>query len=290
MPGPRKISACPSWLALREDRLGFVYQTERAEVVKKIFKLAIGGIGAYAIAQLLDKEGIRPFGSSATWDHSAIDSMLRNRATVGEYQPKSFANGAKRGVPTGSPVPNYYPAVIDEATFQAAQAARRQNLTSRRSARGRNLANIFDGLATCAYCGNELKSLSNSDNTRSLVCSRDMDSEGCTRTAWSYSDFEANVLQFLAHPALVAMLDGEKRESLSGLVSDIKVLAVNDVYAARCNIAIALERVVTKLNVASAGAKPVPRTSNTKIRRNISGRYYDIRLWDGPILRGLAVD
>jgi len=289
MSDRKKIYSCPGWLAVREDRLGFVYLPDRAEVVRRIFELAIGGVGAHVIAKLLNEDGVPPFGASPKWDRCAIDAVLRNRATVGDYQPKRFANGVKRGVAVGPAVPNYYPAIIDEGTFQAVQLARRQNRMSRPVA-GRNLANIFDGLTTCAYCGNEMILRSNSDNTRSLVCSKDVDGDGCTRTAWNYSDFEANVLQFLVHPALFALLGSEKQEVLSNLVKEMEFLLDCSEYSVRYSVAKSLKEVVTTLSLANAGADPVRRATGARVRRNLSGRYYDIRLWDGPLLRGLIFD
>ncbi len=44
MTQTKKISAAPSWLGLTENREQFVYLPERAEVVKRIFELAIGGM------------------------------------------------------------------------------------------------------------------------------------------------------------------------------------------------------------------------------------------------------
>jgi len=72
--------------------------------------------------------------------------MLRNRATVGEHQPRSYVGGSKKGTPIGDPISAYYPPVIDEATFQAAQEARRRNLLTGRGRKGNNIANLFTGL------------------------------------------------------------------------------------------------------------------------------------------------
>ena len=213
----KKISACPSWLELSEDRRSFVYLEDRAEIIRKIFELSIGGLGSYAITNFLEKQGIPPFGSSPKWDHTTIDSMLRNRAVLGEYQPKSYAGGRSKGIPTGPPVPDYYPAVIDEDTFQKAQAARQQNLMTSRGRKGNDLANLFDGLTTCAYCGSEVRFLS-SHPYKSLVCAKVLDENGCTKTAWSYQDFEANVLQFLAHPALLDSAEPSRKDELRSLV------------------------------------------------------------------------
>ena len=141
----KKISACPSWLDLSEDRRSFIFVPKKAEIVQMIFQLSIGGLGSYAISDRLTRQNVAPFGPSQKWDHTTIDSMLRNRATVGEYQPKTYTGGSKKGVPVGAPIPGYYPAVIDEATFAAAQVARQRNLVVGRGRKGNNIANIFTG-------------------------------------------------------------------------------------------------------------------------------------------------
>ena len=89
LPAGKKISACPGWLELSADRLSFIFVQQKAETVKKIFDLSIGGLGSYSIAGHLNRQGIPAFGTSPKWDHTTIDSMLRNKATFGEYQPKS---------------------------------------------------------------------------------------------------------------------------------------------------------------------------------------------------------
>ena len=57
--------------------------------------------------------------------------MLRNRAALGEFQKRRKLNGKE--TPVGEPVPNYYPAVIDEDLFRAAQEARVEKLSGRLS-------------------------------------------------------------------------------------------------------------------------------------------------------------
>src|SRR5258706_15159827 len=58
----KKISACPSWLKLSEDRYSFVFVPDRAEIVRKIFELSIGGLGSYSIANHLNRQNVPPFG------------------------------------------------------------------------------------------------------------------------------------------------------------------------------------------------------------------------------------
>jgi len=59
--GAKKISACPGWLGLSEDRLEFVYLDDRAAIVRKIFELSIGGFGSYAIAKHLNDLNLPAF-------------------------------------------------------------------------------------------------------------------------------------------------------------------------------------------------------------------------------------
>jgi hypothetical protein len=285
----KKISACPGWLALTEDRTSFVYLPARAEVVRKIFELSIGGLGSYAIANYLNSQNVPAFGPSPMWDNTTIDGMLRNRATFGEYQPKSFAGGNKKGVPIGVPVSGYYPAAIDEGTFNAAQAARRRNLVAGRGRKGRNIANIFSNLVTCGYCGSPTRFHRNGPS-KSLVCSKVLSNSGCFRAAWSYPHFELSVLCFLTHPALVATLSQDQKDEMTNLVGLIGRMSSGQAYAARVEITSLLSKIISELRIASAGSEPGPRAGSALIRRDLSERFFEIRLWEGPVYRGIAID
>ena len=284
----KKISAAPSWLGLTEDRRKFVFLRERAEIVRRIFELAIGGMGSYAIANYLDEQKVPPFGPSPNWDHTTIDSMLRNPATYGEHQPRSFAGGHKKGVPSGPPIPDYYPAVVDREMFRAAQAARRQNLANR-GRKGNDLANVFSGLTTCAYCGSDVVFHRNGE-FRFLVCLGVLSDGNCSRTAWTYRDFERTVLAFLAHPALAEQLHGNQRDTLLKLVQEIEYLstAANQLYVRRVNLSVLLKPMIT-VAVHSAGVISTPRHRSAQVRKDVSGRFLEIRIWGGPPYKCISV-
>lgn len=285
----KKISAAPSWLGLSDDRSSFVFLPERAEVVQKIFHLAIGGMGSYAIANYLDQQKVPTFTQSLNWDHTTIDYMLRNRATYGEYQPKSFAGGHKKGIPSGPPISSYYPAVIDKATFDAAQVTRQQNL-AHRGRKGNDLANVFSGLCSCAYCGNEVI-FHRISNVQVLVCEQVLSDGACSRSAWTYNDFETTVLAFLAHPALLESVGKEKKPALVDLVDEIQALSFDQDrrYSRRVNITVLLRQIVTGLNVYSAGNLTPPRHSSAQIRKDINGRFVEIQLLDRPAYRCISI-
>ncbi|WP_454650660.1 recombinase family protein [Bradyrhizobium liaoningense] len=284
----KKISAAPSWLGLTDDRSAFVFLPERAAIVQKIFDLAIGGMGSYAIANYLDEQKVPTFTQSLNWDHTTIDYMLRNRATYGEYQPKSFAGDHKKGIPSGPPISNYYPSVIDKATFDAAQIARQQNL-AHRGRKGNDLANVFGGLCSCAYCGSEVI-FHRIANVQVLVCEQVLNEGACSRSAWTYKDFETTVLAFLAHPALLECV-GQERASLCDLVQEIQALSLDQDrrYSRRVNITVLLKQIVTGLNVHSAGKLTSPRHSSAQIRKDINGRFVEIQLRDGPVYRCISI-
>src|SRR6202158_1008296 len=131
----KKLMGCPGWLKLSEDRTSFIFDPEKAEIVRKIFEASISGLGGYTIAKQLDAKKVPAFVPSPKWDQSTIHNILRNRATIGEHQPKRIRNGKR--IPEGDPISNFYPAVIEESLFLAAQIARQKNLASGRGRKGR---------------------------------------------------------------------------------------------------------------------------------------------------------
>lgn len=280
----KKISACPSWLDLSEDRSSFVFVPEKAEIVRNIFELCIGGLGSYAIAERLNRRKVPPFGPSPKWDNTTIDSMLRNKATFGEYQPKSWAGGSKKGVPIGAPISRYYPAVIDQSMFEAAQIARQRHRVSGRGSKGKNFTIIFRGLATCAYCGGSMRLY-----RESLVCEQVYINSGCIRSAWSYPNFEHSVLHFLVHPALVERLNAEQQRIMSELTKLIRQLSGPETYDLRVEIASMLKQVVSQLKLANAGSRPMPTLPGALIRTDNPERFFEIKLWDGPNYVGIPI-
>jgi DNA invertase Pin-like site-specific DNA recombinase len=142
-------SKAPAWLTVvGRDRNGkhvvggeFRVIPERAEVVRRIFELACGGFGMRLIIRQLTAEGIRPWGTAKHWTKPTLEKILKRRAVLGEHQPT-----VKRGKePDGEPIKDYYPAVIDEQTWDRAQLA----LSQRKTRQGRvstKVTSLFTGL------------------------------------------------------------------------------------------------------------------------------------------------
>jgi hypothetical protein len=283
----KKLSACPGWLGLSEDRQSFVYLPDRAATVRMIYDLSVAGLGGYTIAKQLNAKNVPVFGPSPKWDQSTIHNMLSNRATVGEHQPKRYRENKE--FPVGDPIPNYYPAVIEECLFQAAQAARKKNLASGRGRKGRLITNLFAGLPTCAYCRSSVKFYSNGKD-KSLICSTVLAGQGCYRMAWSYRNFENSFFEFLKSREPDRTTGPEERKTLESLVSHIRALSGPGVYDARMGIAIVLKATVAELKIASAGSPPTAGKPDARIKRDGPGRHFEIRFRNGSTHTGFSVD
>jgi hypothetical protein len=282
----KKLKACPGWLGLSEDRTSFVFLPDRAEIVREIFELSLAGLGGYTIAKQLNAKKVPPFGPSPKWDQSTIHNLLRNRATIGEHQPKQYRN--RKEFPIGDPVPDYYPPVIEESLFHAAQVARQKNLASGRGRKGRFITNIFAGIPTCAYCASPIKFHSNG-NAKSLICSRLIDGTGCYRMAWSYRDFEDSFFEFAKNLRSDSTISDPERKAIEELFNAIQSLSDTDPYVARMDLSLALKSMVSELKIASAGANPIVGKPDARIRRNGPERYFEVRFCGGSSRIGLPI-
>lgn len=263
----KKLSGCPSWLSLTADRTSFVLNSDRAIIVRKIFEMSAGGLGSYSIAKKLNASGIPGFGKSGRWNKSTINNIVHNRATFGDYQKKRRVHG--RIVPVGRPISYYYPAVIEEELFQAAQVAQAKNLVSGRGRKGNDIANLFSDLAHCYYCKNPVRYHS---DAKSLVCSEVYDGRSCQRFCWSYGDFE---LTFLA---LARQNNGTQ---LSELIDDLGRAQGLEVYATRAELMLALRRNVSNCYIAAAGTTPPEMSVPLRIRRDHPERCFTVVFRDG---------
>ena len=61
----KKLMGCPGWLKLSEDRTSFIFDPEKAEIVRKIFEASISGLGGYT-----DSQATRRKESAGIWSLS----------------------------------------------------------------------------------------------------------------------------------------------------------------------------------------------------------------------------
>jgi len=144
---------CPHWLRVVGGK--YVEIPVRVKLVRRIFRETRNGLGIGSLCRKLNLEGVKPFREHRRasdkdkphqWQKSSLARLLSNRAVMGEYQPHV---GSKKRRPVGDPVPNFYPVIITESDYFAAESARqsRKGVTVKERGAGRNL---FTGLVKTA--------------------------------------------------------------------------------------------------------------------------------------------
>jgi site-specific DNA recombinase len=119
----------------RKGSDGRLEPNEHAEDVAWAFEARAGGASLTAIAGEFERREVENGAGSRRWYPHAVARVLGNRAYLGEVRR------GDRPVVTGA-----HPAVVDRATFEAAQ---RPRLKARPNARGTHL---LTGLVRCAGC------------------------------------------------------------------------------------------------------------------------------------------
>src|SRR5262249_29436338 len=107
----------PGWVELRGGKL--VLEPTKAALVRRIYQMAIDGVGAMTIAKQLNAEKVPVMGRqvmkgrAVEWANVTVSHILTTRAVLGEYTPYKWHPGK----PAGKPVANYYPAAVDDQTY-----------------------------------------------------------------------------------------------------------------------------------------------------------------------------
>lgn len=213
---------CPAWLRLSTDRTRYEVVPDRADVVRQIFVDTAEGIGMYSIAGRLNKARVATFGGPNGWHQSYVAKILANRAVLGEFQPHARVDSKR--VPSGDPVPDYYPAIVDDELFYRAQLSKSQRrgtdpdqkgagLRRRGTGAGRKgarFSNLFSGAAKCGYCDAPILFENKGAGAKGgtyLVCDGSKRQRNCPGIRWRYAHFEASFLAFVEELDVQSIVD-----------------------------------------------------------------------------------
>jgi len=171
----------------------FIVNEQRVEVIRQILDYSIAGMGQRKIASLLNEAKVEPFTKKGMWNSTYIRELIKNRALLGEFQPKH------KGEPIGKVIPDYYPAVVSEELFYRAQTASAKRLSpSSAGRRGPVFSNLFTGMCKCGHCGGTFRLIKTKD-TAYLTCSNNYMKAGCEcSTRWKYEFTEKTILMSLS--------------------------------------------------------------------------------------------
>lgn len=216
----------PTWLRFDKAAGTFHEVPECGEVVRRIFRDYLAGRGVVGVVKDLNRDGVPVFSREGRgrqgkqWHVSYIRRILENPAVIGTYTVHTLEHEGRKKTrrKAGAPIPNYFPAIIDEDTFQRAQAIR---LDTPAPLRGRNanreVKNIFGGVVQCGRCGSIMNYVSKGQHKGRkyayLVCSKARYGAGCKYTLVPYETIERVFLQY--GPGLLGQAPtGEKHTGL----------------------------------------------------------------------------
>ena len=195
--GERLTAVCPAWLKPDASGKGFQVIQERAAVVQRIFRETMDGEGQNAITKRLNAESVPVFGRGEGWHRSYVVKILTNPAVIGTYVPhtKERDEAGKAVRKPQTPIPGYFPAVVDPETFAACEAKRLAGGTPKR---GRHAAgtiqSLLAGLARCPECGGTMTRVMKGKRSRPmLVCQAAKRGAGCTYRSVPQADVEAAI-------------------------------------------------------------------------------------------------
>jgi len=207
-------SLLPFWLTCKRDPLtGQRGKIEEhpvyADIVRRIFDEYLAGWGKAAIAKRLNTDGVptppRNPGSkkhAMRWRDATIGRTLASAATYGAYQPHIDREHPDGTVtlhdPYGQPVAGYYPAVIDQATFDAVAALRELNrvkagVPMNSTGVPGEVKHILAFLARCPVCQSSMTRVSKTKGTAPrYMCSKALSGAAgaCVRTYVPVADVE----------------------------------------------------------------------------------------------------
>ncbi|NOG32598.1 recombinase family protein [Halomonas sp. TBZ9] len=188
----RLTSRGPQWLRPAGDGVSFEIIPERGEVVRRIYKMALDGVGKKSISETLNTEGVQVFGRGQYWHTSYINKILNNPATYGTLTPFTSRPERKTDREACDPIEGYYPAVIDKETYEDFQALQ----SSKAPRRGRHsksqVENVLGGLSVCPLCASTMARVTKNKAKGwvYLVCQRAKQGAGCKYNAVRYDRVE----------------------------------------------------------------------------------------------------
>ncbi len=278
----KKISRMsPAWLTLSADRSHFIEKPEAVAIVRRIFRMVLDGQSVRGIVYQFNRERVPIIGraTSQTWSATYISKVLHNKATIGEFYPKS------KNKPTGQVVKGYYPAIIEPDVFFAVQSI----LAGRRKVGGARgaIRNLFPRLVRDIRDGGTMLVINKGEGRRGgfrLLSNKSIDGSGAKYCSISYDLFEHDFLAHLSNlsPEDIAPHDSENASMADELqAAEGRLLEIQKKIeeVAEMMLSHSLDTLVGVAGTLEAEKREIEKTIET-LRANISRSHQD-SLHDG---------
>ncbi|WP_354241233.1 zinc ribbon domain-containing protein [Bradyrhizobium sp. LA2.1] len=131
--------------------------------------------------------------------------------------------------PDGDPIRYYFPRIVPQPVFEAAQRGRLERKTKPDKETGKkgsggskvkHFTNLFSKLAVCDYCGKPMHYQNKGtppEGQSYLVCSNALRNIGCEMTGrWRYDQFESTFLSFVEQLDLASLVRSSEHSSRRG--------------------------------------------------------------------------
>jgi hypothetical protein len=173
--------------------------------VRRVFELTLMGAGEHRIACSLNEEGVPVLGRGMLWHRSTVAKMVRNPAVIGTLIPghMRYSNGHRVRVHE-DPIPGAFPPIIKENDWLAVRTLKDGQVHAPRGRNaGREVTNIFAGLARCPLCGSAMarinKGAPEKGGRPKFVCRAAKAKAGCRYVSVPVEDAETAFLHSWAH-------------------------------------------------------------------------------------------
>ena len=186
-----------------EQGVEWVQDELTAPIVREMFKDALSGISAFAIASKMNKLNVKA-PSSEFWSNGSVLRVLRNISYTGTLVTRKSRNNIASNPKTVKLQPTewirhygHHAPIINDISFCSVQRI----LSSRRtfSPQSRQSEDFFCGKLFCGICGRKMRMKRSSNGSYYYICpQRDAAGSSCPNKAKSEAKVKAQVFHALA--------------------------------------------------------------------------------------------
>jgi len=206
---------CPSWIEWDDESETFI-KKDGWEAIPFIFQKTLDGWGQTRILNALQTT-YAPIGTSGRWNSSFVQKIIGDVSVRGIRQPHTRSASGER-IAAGDPIEDYYPRVVDEATWHRAQSAREKRSDHRGPST--NFINLFYGLVVNANDGHAMHAASSPTHKGPRVrrlrsYGRIREIPGSDSVTVHYDCFEHAVLTFINELSIEDIIPSPNADALS---------------------------------------------------------------------------
>ncbi|HYG60147.1 MAG TPA: recombinase family protein [Symbiobacteriaceae bacterium] len=175
---------------------GFEIYEEQAQVVRRMFRDYIHGMGIASLADALNKDGI-PAPKGGLWRACTVSLILTNPFYAGHYAPgaaRERIGNQKEVRPSPVFIRNAVPAIVTQADYDKAQRVRQERLHPGWPVRVSS-DYLLSTVLKCGKCGGPMMGHANQEGRQYYRCANAKDLRNCDNGGVPKDEIEERVLE-----------------------------------------------------------------------------------------------